>query len=272
MIRPPVLYYGAKTTVANRIVELLPLHGHYVEPYAGSLSVLLAKAPSVHETVNDLDGDLMTFWKVLRDNPEEFERACALTPHSRAEYAAAADLDGCTDLERARRVWVRLTQGRAGTLRATGWRHYCDPGVVSTSMPGYLSGYRMRMQAAAARLARVSLECQPALEIITKYGAHQDVCLYVDPPYLGSVRSGATYVHEMRSADEHRALLEALAGCQASVVLSGYASELYDDALPDWSRYEIRSTTGNGGSSRDRVEVVWVNRPGVATLFDQEAS
>ena len=85
-VKPPFAYYGGKTTLAPAIAELLPPHEHYVEPFAGSLAVLLAKRPSRAETVNDLDGDLVTFWRVLRDRPEDFERVCALTPHSRAEY------------------------------------------------------------------------------------------------------------------------------------------------------------------------------------------
>ena len=75
------------------IVDLLPAHQHYVEPFAGSLAVLLAKPRSKMETVNDLDGDLMTFWRVLRDRPEDLIARCALTPHARAEHQAAYDLD-----------------------------------------------------------------------------------------------------------------------------------------------------------------------------------
>ena len=73
----PFPYFGGKTSHAARIASLLPDHGHYVEPFAGSLAVLLAKPRSRMETVNDLDGDLMTFWRVLRDQPEELARACA---------------------------------------------------------------------------------------------------------------------------------------------------------------------------------------------------
>ncbi|WP_234974522.1 DNA adenine methylase [Williamsia sterculiae] len=106
---PPMAYFGGKTRLAPRIAGMLPAHGHYVEPFAGSLAVLLTKPISRMETVNDLDGDLMTFWRVLRDRPTELARVCALTPHSRAELIEAqnvsdhADLD---DLERARLVWV----------------------------------------------------------------------------------------------------------------------------------------------------------------------
>src|SRR5207253_2855367 len=139
------------------IVELLPAHEHYVEPFAGSLAVLLKKPRSAMETVNDLDGDLMNFWQVLRDRPEDLARVCSLTPHSRAEHQAAYDLDGLDDLERARRVWVCLSQGRNGTLRRTGWRFYEKP-RGGMSMPGYLGSYVDRIAPCAERLAGVSLE------------------------------------------------------------------------------------------------------------------
>lgn len=93
-IRPPFAYFGGKTTLASKIAALLPPHKHYVEPFAGSLAVLLAKDRAPHETVNDIDGNLMTFWKVLRDRPRELAEVCALTPHSRGEYLACRDPEG----------------------------------------------------------------------------------------------------------------------------------------------------------------------------------
>ncbi|MPZ66778.1 MAG: hypothetical protein GEU83_15145 [Pseudonocardiaceae bacterium] len=116
MSAPPFAYFGGKTLLAPKVVRLLPDHEHYVEPFAGSLAVLLAKPPTGMETVNDLDGDLMTFWRVLRDRPGELTRSCALTPHARAEHQGGYDRDGCDDLETARRVWVMLTQGRGGEV------------------------------------------------------------------------------------------------------------------------------------------------------------
>lgn len=258
-MRPPMPYYGGKMSVADRIAELLPAHRHYVEPYAGSLAVLLAKPPAPFETVNDIHSELMTFWRMLRDRPVELERVCALTPHSRGEYAAAADLTGADELEIARRVWVRLTQSRSGTLRRTGWRHYIDPAGCSIGMPGYLDGYVDRMAAVARRLHAVSLECRPALELIEAYSRTPDVCMYVDPPYLGSTRTGANYLHEMTGADEHTQLLELLLSAKASIVLSGYASELYDTALSGWSRVQISTFNGNANSG-GRTEVIWSNR------------
>lgn len=254
-------YFGGKQRIATRIAATFPAHDHYVEPYCGGLSVLLAKAPSKMETVNDLDSDLMTFWRMLRDRPDDLERACALTPHSRAEHVAAADIRGAAnDIEVARRVWVRITQGRGNQLRASGWRYYVNPAGSNTSMPGYLRGYVGRMAPAVERLARVSLECLPALDVIEKYGRHDDVLLYVDPPYLASTRNSSGYRHEMRSDDDHAAMLNALRSASASVVLSGYRSALYDDALADWESLDFAATTTQGGDAK-RVETVWSNRP-----------
>ncbi|WP_063832114.1 DNA adenine methylase [Nocardia otitidiscaviarum] len=261
-MKPPMAYYGGKTTLAAKIAGMLPEHGHYVEPFAGSLAVLLAKPAARMETVNDIDGDLMTFWRVLRDRSTELARVCALTPHSRAEHEAShRDLSGLDELERARRVWVRITQGRTGTLRRTGWRYYIDPAGSSVSMPRYLAGYLERMLPAAERLAAVSLESRPALELIAAYGRHRSALLYVDPPYLGSTR-GRNYRHEMGADADHRALAAALHACQATVVLSGYASDLYDRELfPHWYRYELAAFTTQGGSRHERTEVLWSNHP-----------
>jgi DNA adenine methylase len=276
-MKPPITYAGGKMTLGAKIADLFPPHGHYVEPYCGSLAVLLAKPPSAMETVNDLDSALMTFWRVLRDRPADLERACALTPHSIAEFRAAEDVDGPTDeLEVARRVWVRFTQGRAGRLKHTGWRHYVDPAGSTHGMPDYLDGYVGRMAAATARLHQVSLECRPALEVVEWYGRSPDVLLYVDPPYLGTTRASAAYRHEMTSEADHRALAEALHAAKASVVLSGYPSPLYDELYPGWHHAEFASGTGqNAETWANRTEVIWSNRPfpvAQMDLFTEEAS
>lgn len=272
MTAPPMSYFGGKTLLADRIVAMLPTHQHYVEPFAGSLAVLLAKSPSRMETVNDLDGQLMTFWRVLRERPHELMRVCALTPHSRTEHQHAfdADVDALCDVEVARLTWLKITQGRSGTLRKTGWRHYVDPRGSSKSMPGYLDSYVERMAAAVERLHRVSLECRPAIDVIDKYGATPDVCLYVDPPYLGSTRTNSGYRTDMRDEASHATLLDVLLRARASVVLSGYASDLYDTTLKTWSRVAIPTITGQGGTRQERIEVIWSNRPiSTSTLFDE---
>ncbi|MFI1194020.1 DNA adenine methylase [Micromonospora sp. NPDC020750] len=265
MTRPPFPYYGGKQMLADRILPLLPPHEHYVEPYAGSLALLLAKPRTAFETVNDLDGNLVNFWRVLRERSDELEEACGLTPHARAEHAEAMDLEAYpTDdpVERARRTWVLLTQGQSGgTGRRTGWRFFVNPSGSVFSMPKYLEAYVERFGPAVARLFGVSIECRPALDVITTYGRCPGVLLYVDPPYVHSTRKGRGYRHEMTD-DDHRALAVVLREAKATVVLSGYPSGMYDlELYPDWHRVQLATGTGNGGEWRDRTEVLWSNVP-----------
>lgn len=267
MLTPPMPYSGGKQRVAKQIVDLFPPHAGYIEPFAGALSVLLAKTPSELEVVNDLDGDIVAFWRVLRDQPEELERVCALTPHSRLETVLAGDREGVSDLERARRVWVALTQHRAAVLRsAAGWRFV--HGANRMALSAYLDGYVQRIAPAAERLKRVSLECRPALEIIAAYGSHPENLLYVDPPYLGDTRAGSVgqYRHEMMGEPEHAELLDRLLEADAKVVLSGYANPLYDETLSGWNRREFIATSAMGAP---RIEVVWFNYDEEPHLFTE---
>ncbi|WP_341799333.1 DNA adenine methylase [Mycobacteroides abscessus] len=259
--RSPVPYFGGKAWLAPRLAGVLPAHKHYVEVCGGSLALLLAKKPSRQETVNDLDGHLMTFWRVLRDRPDDLERVCSLTPHSRSERALAQEISSELDeLEIARRVFVALTQGRSGSLTRTGWRHDLRP--VSTPMPVVLQRYAGRIGASARRIRGVSLECRPAVEMVESYGGDRGNLLYVDPPYIvdKGIRRGGEYRVEMRSDAVHRELLEACLGADAAVVVSGYGSALYDGMLGGWYRYEIPMTTSQGSGDGRRTEIVWSNR------------
>jgi DNA adenine methylase len=268
-LKPPFAYYGGKTTLAPRIAELLPAHEHYVEPFAGSLAVLLAKKPSRAETVNDLDGDLVTFWRVLRDRPDELERVCSLTPHSRAEYLLAeSDMRASDELEHARRVWVRLTQGRTNSLREKpGWRLRQDASR-GTAMPNTVKGYARRISEVAERLQLVTIEHRDALDLIADYGRYSSACIYADPPYLGSTRE-RSYAHEMTADGEHEAFAKVCRDAKAPIVVSGYDSPLYDELFDGWHRLEMKAPTTLSGDT-DRVEVLWSNRPiGEPDLFSE---
>lgn len=260
-LKPPFGYYGAKTVLAPKIVNLLPAHEHYVEPFAGSLAVLLAKERSALETVNDLDGTLMTFWKVLQNQPRDLERLVRLTPQSRGFYLEAAEKLADTSLpplEKAHAVFVVLSQGRSNSLKATGWRNELSNAVgMSRSM--YLKTYADRLGPAAERLAGVALESMDAIELIDYYGAEPSVCIYADPPYVGSVRA-SNYRIEMLEDDLHVRLARSLNECKASVVLSGYASPLYEELYEGWHRYELKAPP-NLAKTETQNEVLWSNVP-----------
>lgn len=263
-IKPPFAYFGGKTTLAPKIAELLPAHAHYVEPFAGSLAVLLAKKPSKMETVNDLDSALINFWRVLREQPDKLEALTSLTPHSREEYESAKRMDSPDPVERARQVFTVLNQSRSHSMKATGWKFAVKE--TRPMVPTMRSNSR-RIPDCAERLRSVSLENRDAIEVIETYGTQESVCIYADPPYLGSVRA-SNYRHEMLSNELHDRLAAALNGCKASVVLSGYASPLYEELFAGWHRTELKAPTAMSGRAAEN-EILWSNVPlGAQESFD----
>lgn len=261
-MKPPFPYYGGKTRVAEEIVRLLPAHRHYVEPFFGAGSVLLAKPQITMETVNDINGDIVAFFRVLRDRLPELERACMLTPHSREEFGDARNRpDDLDDIERARRVFVNLSQGRAASLRKTGWAHFVNPGTMSHagSRANYLHTMVGRFAPVAERMLGVSIENRDALQLIDEYGRHDEVLLYVDPPYLANTRTSRGYEAEFDSIAQHTQLLDALRACRAAVILSGYESDLYEQLLTGWHVHALAGAR-NQRNTPTR-EVVWSNRP-----------
>ena len=276
-MKPPFSYYGGKIGLAPTIAAMLPPHRVYLEPYFGSGAVLLAKPPSTHEIVNDINAALVTFWRVLRDRPDDLTRVCALTPFARDEYELAANLteNGLDDLEVARRWWIRVNQGFAKTgADRTGW---CTTTGRNASVTGTIFSRLGRIGPVARRLANVSIENCDAVDMIERFATSNDTVVYCDPPYLGETRTTAgrrtngDYLHEMMDTDSHRQLAEALHATPANVVLSGYHSRLYVDLYRGWRRVEHTVTAHSSNAARrttrdTRVEVLWANFDGPEQL------
>lgn len=263
--RPALRYLGGKWKLAPWIASQFPPHRTYVEPYGGGASVLLRKPRSRAEVYNDLDQDVVNYFRVLRD-PEQAARLAELielTPFARAEWAAAYEFTE-EPVERARRLLVRSFMGFGSCAsridRTTGWR--TGQRLESSSASRDWSTYAEAIPALSARMKAVSLECRPALEVLAGYDGPETL-FYVDPPYVHAARSPKRtrtapsngYAHELDDAD-HSALLDVLLELRGYVVLSGYSHPLYDDRLKGWARL-VRDTHADGG--RDRTEVLWLN-------------
>jgi len=275
MVKPLVPYHGGKGRIAEWIVGLIPPHRIYVEPFAGSAAVLLAKPVATHEILNDLDGNAICFYRVLRERPDDLELACRLTPYARDEFLAA-DLDeDLDDLERARRWWIRTSQSFNHTAGGkTGWATSVNRGSNSARTVLNRLG---RFAAAVERLEHVVIENRDAVDVIEQY-SRVDAVVYADPPYLRSTRTamakrpGGDYKHEFSTDDDHRRLAEVLNATPATVLLSGYDSPLYDELYAGWyrtgRRVLRRSSNGRSAAQVHAVEHVWSNRPLAEDLFD----
>ncbi|MEM7213287.1 MAG: DNA adenine methylase, partial [Pseudomonadota bacterium] len=239
----------------------------YVEPFGGGAGLLLARPRVRLEVYNDLAGEMVALFRVIRDRPDELVDLIEATPFAREEHAECQDLGVDNDLELARRVLVRshLGHGSNGIFKSTGFR---GAGMRAGKLPVHLwADFPDVIRQTAQRMRGVVIECRPAEDVLCQYDG-PNVLHYVDPPYVLETRGRRAYKHEM-SDDDHAKLIEVLRTLEGSVVLSGYAHSIYDDALHDWRRVEI-STYADQALPRN--EIVWMNFDDEAPLFRSAAS
>lgn len=257
-------YPGAKWGMAREIVALMPPHRSYLEPFFGSGAVLFNKPISAIETVNDIDGDIANFFRVLREQPDRLAEAISMTPYAREVFEDAHANRGTDNFDRAYRFAIRSKMGHGfKTYQKTGFK--ID---VYARERSYCVGCWNRLPSdlldAAGRLKSVQIESQDALYLIRKFN-HDNVLIYADPPYLLETRCGKQYRHEMTEQD-HVQLLDALKQHKGSVILSGYPPEMYDKELNGWSVIHRKSYNQNADL---RTEVLWCNYE-VPSLFQME--
>src|SRR3972149_9497502 len=220
-------WYGGKFSHLEWLLPLLPKARHFCEPYSGSAAVLLNREPSPVETYNDIDGDVVNFFRVLRNRHDELIRSIALTPFSREEFHVAVNGPtlGVSDLERARRFYIRSRQARTGLAQTATLGRWANCRNTSRAgMSGVVSrwlGGVEALQDIAKRLLRVQIENRPAIDIIRLYDEDKTV-FYCDPPYMHETRGDTkAYGFEMTS-DQHWELAETLQECKGLVAISGY--------------------------------------------------
>ena len=267
-MRRVLKYPGSKWNVAGKLVSMMPPHHSYVEPFFGSGAVLFKKPPSDIETINDLDSDVTNLFKCIQQDSERLARLVLTTPFSREEYDKqfAPNAGYATRYQRAAGFLVRCWQGHG--FRTNGYKVGWKNDVVGREKSYALwNWYRLPewIVDVAERLQSVQIENRPALEVMERFD-YEGVFMYLDPPYLLNTRSGEQYKHEMSDTDHEEMLLKALES-KAKIMISGYASEMYDDYLRGWSRLELKSCAENG---RPRTEVVWMNyeSDGQMDIFD----
>lgn len=263
--RPVMRYHGGKWRLAPWIIAHFPPHSVYCEPFGGSASVLLQKPRARAECYNDLDGQVVNVFRVLRDpaSAAELERRIRLTPFARAEFEWCYEPPG-DPIDQAHKTIVRsfFGHGSDSVTRScrTGFRakmtgHRALPSNSWATWWGSIAHF-------TDRLAAVLIEQRDAIEVMRQLDTPATLH-YVDPPYVASTRSaiangrGKThgYKHELTDAD-HRALGGALRHLEGMVVLSGYDCELYRELFGDW---QASSCMTLADGARPRREWLWLN-------------
>lgn len=271
--KPALRYHGAKFRLAPWIMKFFPPHRCYVEPFGGAAGVLLQKPRAYAEVYNDLDGDVVNFFRVLRDpaSRQELIEACRLTPYARAEFEQAwQPVD--EPVERARRIAIRAQMGfgSAGASKGiTGFR--IDTHRRYGTAQQHWADFPASLEATAARFAGVLIENRPAVDVMAQHDG-EETLHFVDPPYMHHTRvrgcgKDRYYRHEMDD-EAHVELLGEVCKMRGMVVLSGYRSDLYDLLLVGWRRHETTSRISAGRGTAIRTECVWIN-PHCAAALDR---
>lgn len=264
-----LISYGGKSRIAHKLVQHFPKGPScYVELFFGAGGVFFSVPEQLYsvQVINDLNKSVITFYKVLRERPEELLRVCSLTPYALDEQRSCRDSsqDPEDDLEVARRVWVRQRQNFGGRQHpSAGWRRGTEVQSVAKATAAKLGEF----EKFSKRMLSVEINNTDALELAQTY-AKPGVFLYADPPYYPETRTtNNDYAHEM-SPEQHLELskiLHAASDKGALVAISGYDCEFYNEQYGSWRRVEyehyVSSTNFVSAEERTRTECMWVNYP-----------
>jgi DNA adenine methylase len=266
--RPVLRWHGGKWRLAPWVLQHMPPHRIYVEPFGGSAAVLLQKARAVSEIWNDLDANLVNLFRVLRERPNDLARALALTPFARDEYAGLYG-EAEDPVERARRFVARsfMGQNSKGALRKSGFDTRVNADGFASRLRS-LAAVPDEIALVAGRMSGVLIESVDALTLIARHD-RPDCLFYVDPPYQQSTCRGGVFRHGVN----HGELLDLVRSVAGMVMLAGYPDDAYDRALQGWRRFETKGYVDGARGERGiraRREVMWLN-PACAAALDRQA-
>lgn len=258
----PLKWHGGKHYLAKQIVQLMPEHIHYVEPFFGGGSVLLNKsAEGVSEVVNDVHKELTNFWRVLQDEKKfaKFSRIVEAVPFSQVEWEDSHQRAE-SSVKEAVRFFIRCRQSRAGKFDcfATMSRNRTRR-KMNEQASSWLTAVEA-LPAVANRLKRVVIMCDEATKVIRMQDG-KNTLFYLDPPYVHESRvTTSDYDFEM-SADQHVELLETIENCKGSVILSGYPNDLYESRLKNWRVVDIiiDNKASSAKEKPRKTERIWMN-------------
>lgn len=253
-------WYGGKYSHLDFILPHFPKnYRHYVEVFGGSGALLLNKNPSPVETYNDLDSEIVNFFKVLRENQDEFVRILTFTPYSREEFARACDYQEVTNnVERARLFYIRTCQSMNAQPNPN-FTSWCVINNSKDNKPLYWHNKIKKINEVAERFKLVQIENKPALEIIKKYDS-DTTFFYVDPPYILSTRNVKNMYKFEMTDEKHIELSSILQNIKGQAIISGYNCDLYTELYDNWDRFDAPIKKISSSSRKtDRQESIWLN-------------
>lgn len=264
MLNSPIKWAGGKSRLRKHIIPLLPEHTCYVEPFAGAAWVLFGKPPSDVEVINDIDDELVNFWRVVKENPQALIASFEWELVSRSEFERLAELSPATlnSVQRAHRFYYLIMAGWGGELNYPRLQTSITDGGHGNRLIGALETLEERLRPIHQRLRTVIIEHLPWQKCVDRYDRVGTV-MYVDPPYP---ENGVNYRHNMRSWEEHRELANRLAKARCNWILSSYDTPEVHELFADYETISIQASSGMNETraAKKRVvnrEVLIINYP-----------
>lgn len=254
-MKTPITYYGGKQMLLKHILPLIPTHKLYCEPFFGGGAVLFAKPPSDTEVVNDINGELVNFYKVVKTQFAELQKEIQATPHSRELYKEAMIVYSNPQLfsavKRAWAVWVTTNQGFASMIGSWGFGK-------DDSKEASLKNKRENFQKPIAdRLSKVQLEHNDAIKVLNRCDT-KDAFAYCDPPYIGSDMGH----YKGYTEEEYKNLLDALAKFKGKFLLSSYPSTILNKYIKKYKwrvQKIVKSVAVTKHTDKQKTEMLVMN-------------
>jgi len=270
MINSPFKWVGGKSRLRKQIVQLLPPHSCYVELFAGAAWVLFGKPPSDVEVLNDIDQDLITFFRVVKEKPEELVASFEWELVARAEFERLADLEPSqlTDIQCAHRFYYLIMAGWGGEFHYPRFQTSIHDGGHGNRLFGALQTLRQRLSPIYERLRTVIIENLEWQECFDRYD-RPGVVMYVDPPYP---ENGCNYKYNMREKESHELLASRLHAARSKWIVSSYDTPFIRTLFENYHIIPVQSASGmstekNGNRRVINKEVLITNYTPVNHLF-----
>ncbi|MDQ3191028.1 MAG: DNA adenine methylase [Bacteroidota bacterium] len=223
-MKTPITYYGGKQNMLKYLLELIPAHRIYCEPFFGGGALFFAKPKSEVEVINDKNGEVINFFKVIKTKFPELQKEIQATLHSRELYKKAMVVyehpDLFSDVKRAWALWTLTNQGFAGLIGSWGF------GKTDSKEKSLANKREDFTQDYAQRLKTVQIENNDALKVIARCDS-KETFIYADPPYIGSDMGH----YKGYSEQDYKELLNMLAKAQGKFLLSSYPSQILNQYI-----------------------------------------
>ncbi len=245
----PLCYIGGKSKLSPIIIRMIPEHKTYCEAFAGAAWVFFRKEKSRYEVINDKDGDLVSFYRVLQYHLEEFLRQFKwlLTAHEWwDDWNKQLAAGGLTDIQRAARYYYIQRQCFGGKVKGRTWGSTREsaPRINLMRMEEELSDVHLR-------LSRVTIENLDWAVLINRYDA-KGTFFYLDPPYY----KFPFYQHNMYKIEDYSAMAEILKNINGKFILSINDHEEIREVFSEFSKQKVSVKYSAGTKRKTGLELL----------------